>query len=473
MEKDSPLAYTFNAPEIFDSFASQANSILGLSGGLGPLHAFDFQNVGGFPYVGTVLNAGAFNAATYDWISGSLAEGCRPYEMSGTRFAQIYCSALQNIEWSLSNADYAALNTAQTNAASSQSALISTWYSAFGPISTGSNPIDKILQIIVSEWASDPTTLEAIQQAPNVHAVLNRIPMMGAQIMPLLINWLNALGSAVSLQSELTQNQIDLINAIDAVQSPSKKNNATLLSNREYAPTFHLTPQVSEIRSTLESSNESVAIKMLVNGTKKGRDPNFTLLGDSQTPINGNLLSLDVGGNADYFSDVIANENAEITVVADFSGVSLVNVMPARAGDENGGWLWLDPIIQAERNHRDDVSGFKWLSNMYPNLLGPDMLLGYASGVAIANAPIISISVRSSDFLTIAETMQNTGFCKVRFLGQEVKNDTNDECSIRVQTDTSSQTTNITLRLPSELGEPTSAGSFAWVMGIQPTYPER
>jgi hypothetical protein len=468
----TPAVPSSETTQIVESLRSQANSILGsvLSS---PLQAFTVSGLGNFPYYWTNPTNLEFNNLTYGWINSNLAANTTPVEQDQT-FSSYFIEALGSISYQLSASDQAALTKAQQNATNQQGALLAAWKSAYGsiPAATGTQqPIDIILNIIATTWARPATTLMAIQTSKNLFQLLNNMPASGKAIAPVLSQYLNALGSAISLQNATTMNTGYVQQALSNVQTPSATNGGLTTDDGVIHPAYAVATQLSDIINGLSASGNAATLNMSVQRTSATQYTVSVNGGTSfQIPIL-DFFSVGVSSSASYFQDQIATSSNTISITMKFTGITLVNFGPVPFDLSTGlNWYWTLPITQAIANGSSGVSGFVFSPN--PNLdfstSGP---FGYITGVAISNYPSVSITVSGSNYESIQKTFQSQTSVSLSFLGIPLGGGSVSTYSNSVSTDASNQSVTITLDPPPELVAGTSTSSVGWVLGVQTQYP--
>ena len=224
--------------ELLNALTTQANSILGAVL-KAPLEPFSVGGAGNFPYYYQMPSTLQFNGLTYNWISYHLLAlsslpASSPATLSVDYFTNLWIEAFSKISFQYSKADQALLNQAMQQSQIQQTALLNGWQQAFGSLPTPVPPVqtitDQIMFIITSTWAVPPTSMYALQQAPNLRAALNNAPASGLVLLPLISNFLQALSSSVSLANQGTMNNGYLSTALANVQTPSTSNGGLTVS---------------------------------------------------------------------------------------------------------------------------------------------------------------------------------------------------------------------------------------------------
>jgi hypothetical protein len=460
------------ADEIVDNLKQQANEILSAVLGTTPLESFNVGSNGNMPYYWQDPRNLQFNTKTYDWIKSALKAGAMPIQQDQV-FTNLYIKALSCVSYSLSSADQEKLNKAKANATDQQGAVLRAWQEAFGTLPSGAGqPIDLIATEIASNWAVPPTTLHEIQQSVNINELLNNVPASGKPVVAVFANWLNAIGSAISLENNTTMNTAYLARALAAVQSPSDKNGGLMLDSNMMVPAYEVATQLSDILNGLKNSDQSISMTMKITRTTESEFQVNVQGGTSFSIPVFNLFSLNVGGNAHYFESDVATTENETTVKMNFPGVTLINFGPVPFDmSPPRDWYWMNPIRDAIKNGNSDVSGFKFSPDPQIDftMSGP---FAYLKGAAISNYPSMEITVKSSSYERIQKTFEQSASVGISFLGIPLGiGGRESSYSNNVTTNTSDSTVTITLSPPAELVAGSNVDSVGWVLGVQPSYP--
>jgi len=462
------------AAPLIESLRAQAQKILGAVFSE-PLTGFTVGNLGNFPYYWQNPSNLKFNHLTYNWISANLLANTSPAQLgSGNGFTNLYIEALGSISYQLSTADQAQLTKAQQNATNQQAALLSAWQAAYGsipPATATQQPIDIIMNTIATNWASPATTLSAIQSSHNLNALLNNMPASGKTIAPVLAQYLNALGSSISLQNATTMNTGYIQQALAAVQSPSSSNGGLSTDDGNENPSYGVSTQLADILNGLQDTSNVVALSLGISRDSSS-EYRVTMNGGSgfDIPILF-FFTLGVDGNESYFQDSIATSSNTVDIQMTFPGVTSVNFGPTGYNMSTGqDWFWMEPITDAIANGTKDVSGFKFAPN--PNIdFSANGPFGYLTGAAIAGYPTVVISVTSSDYASIAETFQQSESHEITFLGIPLGGSSESTYSSSVNVNSSAQSVTITLTPPPQTVSGQAVSSTAWVLGVETNYP--
>lgn len=468
---------TAEAVQILNSLQSQAASLLAAALGSTPLVPFATGGQGNFPYYWQNPSTLQFNQKTYDWIKTNLLANTTPAQLDGgNNFTNEFIRVLSCVTYSLSKADQAALNQASQNATNQQAALLNNWVAIYGslpPTTPGQMPIDAIVSIICTTWSSNPNcSLMMIQNTSNLNQLLDKTPASGKPLLPLLSNWVNALGSCVPLQNAVSMNNGYIANALSAAQAATAQNGGLTIGTTTY-PAYKVATQLSDIINGLQATSNAVTLNMSVSVANSSE---YRVSVNGGTAFNIPFLdffSLGIGGNANYFHDEIAQSSSSLEINMTYTGVTLVQYAPVAYDiSTNKYWYFVQPINEAIRNGSSDVSGYKF--NVNPNTdFSANGPFGFTQGCAIANYPSVQIKVTSSNYQSIQNTFQQTTSFRVSFLGIPLGGGTESTYQSSTSVNASSQQITITLTPPPSLVAGTSVDSVGWILGVQTCYPAK
>jgi len=471
---DAPFT---EASQIITELKDRANEILSSSLSTN-LSAIAITGKGSFPYYWQDPSNLKFNKKTYDWISSNLKADTSPVQLDQV-FTNYFIDILSKVNYSLSEEDTEVLNDAHKNATDQQMALLNAWVAAYGslpPATDSMQPIDKIMDKIATEWANPATNLSQIQKSDDLDGLLNKTPASGKPIVPVLANYLNALGATISLQNNVTMSNGYLSKVLNNVKHPKKENGGLLLNDDSILPAFQVTTPLSDILNGLKNTSQAAQIDMDIE-RESGSQFRVSVNGKTgfSIPIF-DFFTLGIGGNANYFSEDIAVNKNSIKISMSFTGVTLVNFGPVDfniAG--NTYWAWFDPIRKAVKNSKDKqeekhISGYKFSPDPATKF-GPEGPFGLLNGVAISNYPTIEITVSGDDYKSIQETFEQSSSVTLSFLGIPLASATESTYSSSTSVDSSKSTVKITLTPPKSLIAGNNKDSIAWVLGAIVDYP--
>lgn len=463
------IAPISEASALIDDLRAQAGKLLGSVFDT-PLQSFSVGKLGNFPYVWQNPANLKYSAKTYGWVQAALKAKAKPIEQAGV-FTNQYIHALGSVSFSLSTDDQQKLNKAHADATEQQAALLQAWQQAFGSIPDTDTPINDVVGKIASDWAKPATTLSAMQQSPNLADLLNDTPPGGQPILPVLADWLNALGSAISLQNAVSMNQGYLRSALRNAQTASADNGGTVLDDKTLVPSYPIATSTAEILNGLKATGNAVSVSASVH---RSSSTEFSVQASGGAAFSIPVLdffTLGLGGNASYFQDQVATESNTIEIKMTFSGVTPVQFGPADfSAATHKNWFYMEPIVNAIKNGHDDVTGFKFTPD--PQIdFSADGPFGFLTGLAIANYPSFEITVSGSNYASIEKQFQQSSSASVSFLGIPLGGASESTYSSSAKVNAASQTVTITLDPPKELVAGNAIDSRGWVLGVQAKHP--
>ncbi len=464
------------AVEILETLRLQAAQIVSAALGTATLSNFATTGLGNFPYMWENPANLEFNQKTYDWINANLKANTTPSEQaSGSNFTNIFANALASTTYTLSSADQAELNTAARNATIQQGALLKSWRDAYGSLPAakpGETPTDVIVNIILTDWATNPpATLTEVQNAKNLNALLGNTPASGQPILPIFSNWVNALGASVSLQNAVSMNNGQKNAALDAVRNPTLANGALSIAGK-LQPAYRVATPTSSILNGLAAAGNSAVVKMTVSRFSSSE---YSVKVTGQAGFKIPILSfftMNVGGNASFFQEKIATQSNSIEMELTFTGVTLAQYAPVSYNDAtNQDWFFMSPINDAIAAGKDDVSSFKFKPD--PRIdFSEDGPFGLMNTIVFSNYPNVKIVVKSAEYKSIATTIEQSASVGLSFLGIPLGLGGKEATySKKVKTESSSESVTITLDAPPELVASSVVDSEGWILGVVTEYP--
>jgi len=462
---------------IMNELKKQANAILSSTSGVN-LEGFHVGSTGNFPYTWQDPSNLKFNQKTYDWIKSALEsrKAGDDVTLKGV-FTNEYLEAITDISYSLSSADKVKLNKINADTTQQQGAVLSSWQAAYGSLPTpgaGSTVIDEITTVIRTKWATDPaTTLAQMQNARDLTALLGNAPASAMTIIPVFANYLNAIGSGISLIDSVTLYGGIISDLKNAINNPSATNGGILTnkSGANYIPDYPVATQNSDILNGLKDTGNAIKLNMSVS---KYSSSEVKVSVSGSTGFNIPVLdffSLGGSGSASYFKDTLVQKSSNIEIDMEFTGVTMVEFGPKEYDISSRlGWMYADPIAKAIANEGKDVSGYKFspASQIDFSKNGP---FGYLSAVGISNYPTIKITATSSDYESIKTSFEQESSWKVSFLGIPLGSASQSYSKTTVNTDSSTGSVSITLSPPAEFVAGTAIDSVGFVLGVQAEYP--
>jgi hypothetical protein len=384
-------------------------------------HPFQVGSLGNFPYYWQHPANLKFNTETYRWISASIKANTYPIQLSQP-FTNLYITTLSKVSYSLSKSDQSKLSQAQSNIINQQGALLKAWQAAFNTIpdrTETQEPIDIIIDKITQSWATPPITLAELQTEQNIHIKLNSVPMSGKSVIPILVNYLNALQSSVSLINAATMNRGYLQQALSGAQNPSTTNGGLQTSDGGIKPSYRVNTPLESILKSLNSTDTSNTVELSMSVVNTPQNNLSINLSDGTTetlPISEFLTIKDKNGT-DFFREIFASDSSKATIDVTFKGVTTIYFGPAYfSSASNTNWYWEPPIVQALENGDKDISGFKFSPKPQIDFsnTGP---FGFLTGVVISKRVSLKITAKCINYQSIAKQITALRSAHLKFLG--------------------------------------------------------
>jgi hypothetical protein len=439
------------------------------------LQPFAAGALGNFPYYWENPSTLQFNALTYRWINANLRAGAMPVQLDQT-FTGYFIAALGSVSYQLSQSDQTRLSAARQAAVNEQAAVLTAWRTFAGSIPAATNtqaPIDSIVWTVAATWARPPTTLEAMQAASDLPALLNATPAGGAPVVSAVGAYLDVFEGAITLINDVTLNTGLVQEALQAVQSPSTSNGGLLTDLGNLQPAYTVNTPLSTILAGLSDDSRSIPVALSVRRT--GADQYSIAIGGRGTldATGAELLSVVAGDAGESLLTQLAIGAEPVAVDMIFSGVTVVSYGPAPFDQTTGAnWFWISPIAEAIANGTSDVSGFSFSPQPQIDFStsGP---FGFLTGVAISRMPLVTITATGANYEPVRQFLAAgaTGAVSVAMPAPDGAEDAapvSYVCTVCLDDD--AQSIALTL-VPADVVASDPAQSRAWVLGAVTQYP--
>lgn len=423
---------------------------------------FETGRLGNFPFEWQNQTNLQFSAETYGWISASVSVSNGVVRQAGP-FTNLYISAMRQVQFTLSATDRNKMSAAAAALRSAQVALLQAWKAAYGTLPTTGSPVDGIISDITSNWASPPTTFQALRVAPELTTLLNKLPPAGGPILPVLATYLAALTEDNVLVNLGPANTGLAAAALSAVMTPAAGNGGVELDDGSWQPAFDIATPPDQIRNNLESGTGGTGY--IFDATLNWNATSGLLLAEGihgkPTRVDPSSISLDAGGK-DLISEIFTVNSTAINAEIDFTDLTIVHFGPRDFNvNTRTGWFWPRPLRDALANTGEDVTGFSFGSQSSLGFL-TDGSFGLLTGVAISRHPSVRLRQSSPAFETVASTLSNLGTVDVSVNGQ------NFEATPKVTSDAAATETVLTL---TPIAHPPQTGDRAFVHAVQAFFP--
>lgn len=439
------------------------------------LQPFAVGALGNFPYYWENPSTLQFNSLTYRWIDANLRAGAMPVQLDQT-FTGYFIEALGSVRYQLSSGDQARLSAARQSAVNEQAAVLTAWRAFAGSIpgaTPAQAPIDVIIWTVATTWARPPATLEAMQAAADLQALLNATPAGGAPVVSAVDAYLDVFRSVITLINDVTLNTGLVQEALQAVQRPSSSNGGLLTDAGNTQPAYTVNTPLAAIVAGLSDSSRSIPVALSVRRT--GADQYSIAIGGRGTfdATGAELLSVMAGdAGASLFTQLVIGAEP-VAVDMTFSGVTVVSYGPAAFDQTTGtNWFWMSPIVEAIANGTSDVSGFSFSPPSWIDFStsGP---FGFLTGVAISRMPLVTITATGANYQPVQQFLATSSSNAILVAIPAMDGSANGSvvpyaCTVYI--DHTAQSIAATL-VPADLVASDPSQSRAWVLGAVTNYP--
>lgn len=327
-----------------------------------------------------------FNQGTFDYISAKVSPG----QVSGTAqlspsggFVNAYVQIIAKLIYTLSTTDQASVNTASQNASVEASTIVTDYQTSFGQITTvniqtaqqacGTDAVQTKLDYVIAYvlgylWSGQqaanqpPLTYVEMATAPNLTALLPQMPTTGSQVVTDVSAYLKLMQRVVTLQSQVQLGGWTIAQLNANSGAPTDANGGMKTVN----------PGTGAVSST----------------DQVGYGINRSL-SDIQSDLNNAQRILKVTVPAP------TGNGSEQSITLEYPGYTLVPITPtAWQQASNVGWYAGGPIAEAFANGKQNVTGFKFVSNPGYNLnsLAGGGNFGQLTNLLISNYPTVTIN---------------------------------------------------------------------------------
>lgn len=410
-----------SAPDAVEAVLPEAGSLLSIPVGYKP---FSIGALGNFPFYWQDPANLRFNAKTYQWITAGLKARSNPVQLDGV-FTNRFTDVLSTICYTLSTADQDQLDKDQAAASDQQRELLQAWLSAFGALpsdAAGSPVINLIMEEITNQWAAPATDLNELLDAANPSVLLNKTPPAGQPVVATLKHYLSTIASSVPLLNQVTRNTGLCSRALAALQTPTLANGALALSDGRLMPAYTVQTSVDDILAGLAATTIGRTIRLVLALSSPGDgalDVSINRGVTARVPAS-EILKLEPIGSGDIVSSILMASDVAGTVTADFLGTTTVSFAPANFSTETlRDWFWTEPIRQALKNGKSDVSGFKFAPEP-PFDLSENGPVGCVTSVIISRNPSINVQMSLPHMVKLADAVKNTAGAELSFLGRSL-----------------------------------------------------
>lgn len=388
------------------------------------LYPVQYPAQGDFPWNWQNGNQ-VFNDSTYQYIDALVAPGQVPGTVALSQaggFTNAYVTLLNSMTYTLSTADQARLDQAQSNASVQAGTIVADYQTTYGQITpaqlqTAGAPSKQdyvIGYVLGSVWsgAAAPLSYSTMASARNLKALLPKAPMGADQVITDVTVYLNLMQPVNGLSDQLQNGAWTLAQLKANATAPSAANGGmqTFVANTgAVLPGFNagwsVNSPISSINNDLQNTSREISISM---STSQSSGESLEVSVEGQTGFSvGSWLTFGVEASASYDMSKASGTSTDCSAEITYSGYSMVAASPAAWQQAtNSGFYLPDPIAQANANEGKDVTGFSFLNPPAYSLasVADGGGFGLLTNLLIANYPTVKITYEHADFSTFSQS---------------------------------------------------------------------
>ncbi|HEX9984958.1 MAG TPA: hypothetical protein VGF69_16975 [Thermoanaerobaculia bacterium] len=475
-ETTSPAADAF-----YDAIQSQLNTDVGpiLNA---TLVAIEPSGQGDFPYNYQNSNL-AFNAQTYQFISGQVAPGDGgDAALTNSAFPATMLALFNQIQFQPSAADQVKISNARQAAAQAATNMVQTYTGQYGPITStamqgsaqtgwvfpSGNLFDYIVTVIAGgAWAgfSKPPglSLSEMQNAENLQALLTDAPPDAGPVLSTISDYLNAMAPAVALLDQQNDTTFHLNQVTRALANPQAGTSGmntfdpTGVNGTTVVPAYAVNKSTQLIKGDLANTGRVIQVSARVTNESDSQST-VSINGSAAISLSAEdgLVGFDGNANFQVNMESAQGSGSEVDVTIQYIGWSDVPVAPLAqtiVGGSAGGSImgWYAPLLlkQAYVNWKAGAnasSGPVFISaplfdlDRYPN--GD---VNYLSTILITNYPTIVLHYTQGDYATFQQSVATQTSGSVSILGIPVASVNINTYSFKHQMNSSNSDFTVTL----------------------------
>lgn len=375
-----------------------------------------------------------FNEGTFNYISARVSPGEEPgtarLSPAGS-FPNSYLQVISGIEYTLSRSDQAIIEKSLEKVQIQSRSVISTYQNIFGEITDEdmktaqsaigsiavSTRIDYIISYVLGYlWSGRQikhkppiTYLEFTREWEELggrNTLFPYMPPSGEPVLSNVLTYLKQFEPAHKIQSELQLGGWILSQMVSNTSDPNETNGGMKTVNPgigEVSKKFQVGYDINSSLATIQNDldNKQRKIKITIDVSRyNSRSLVFFLHRDAMHKIQGN------------------SKVNSITI--EYQGYSMVPIAPkAWQQATKVGWYYADPIAEAFKNGKKDITGFKFVSLPSYNLnsLAEGGNFGQITNLLISQNPTITVRYKNSDFRQFKKSWPENVYGKVILLG--------------------------------------------------------
>ncbi|MCC5621824.1 hypothetical protein, partial [Nostoc sp. CHAB 5715] len=371
--------------------ALQAKAMAALKDTLkSPLYPIQFPSQGDFFWYYQNPSQ-VFNQSTFDYISANISPGDVPgtAKLSGSGgFPNAYTQVISSIAFTLSKNDQAALNKAQSDAATQGATIVTDFQTSYGQITDAQlqdaatkygqyivgNKVDYIINVVLGgQWSGNqaankpPLPYQQMVNARNLQDLLPYSPPGADQVISDVSIYLNLMKPVIGLQTQIQQGSWIIAQLQGNTKTPSDSNGGIKTVNANtgaVSPNLQVGYSISKAQTAIQNdldSNNTISFGMTTSQASGG-SVSVSIEGQAGFSV-GSWLTFTTTAGGSYDMSKAQGTSTDASITLTWKGYSVVPITPtAWQQATNVGWYYTDPIAQAVNNGTQDVTGFKFLN---------------------------------------------------------------------------------------------------------------
>jgi|GEM_PF-4237710 len=384
--------------------------------------------------------------------------------LTPNEFWSTYQTLVNQITYTLSDADQATLTQDQLAASASEQTLVRNYQSSFGVITPAlltaattalgytAMPIDYVISYVMGmKWSGNASgiSLQQMQEAQNLQNLFPKMPAAGMNFLNSVSAYLNALGASTALKDQLNAGSFTIAQVrnnllannlsitASGVTVPGPAATLTYDPNKgnadaEFVPAYTLNPaDLQTMLNGLGNKSASITITMEVDKQSDG-SYNVSINGGGGFAVDAGFFTWGAEATASYNLNSSAGTGSSCTIRLTYSGFQKVDVVPEPwsaaqwAGNpaNTPGWFNEQMLRQAFANYMTTVGGgtrptgfnFQQAPACYIGQY-PSGGFHYVSSLLITNPPTVSIDFAQGSYSEFAKSFQQQSSTEVNLFG--------------------------------------------------------
>ncbi|HEY0384173.1 MAG TPA: hypothetical protein VGC72_18435 [Candidatus Elarobacter sp.] len=463
----------------------------------GPTYLIDAGSQGDFAYNYVNPLNQMFNQWTYDYMSQRVAQGTQPNSIalqgSGS-YEQSYLQLVNQLGFKLDTADAAVLQTALNNAQTEGGDVITTYESAFSPISAANlaaaaaalgintqiipfTDIDFVIDYVLgSAWSAvgknvAPLSRKTMANAENLADLLPNMPPDGQPVVALVSQYLGLLGPANQLASQQNYGWWVIGQMKSNLQSGNLATGPGGMQvfdpsnpqSTKFVAAYGISESLDAIQQSLASPsalNMNLAVQQSSSSSSS-----VSINGGGFFDFGDEILSLSGSASFQYNMTTGSGAGQSIGISLSYAGLTLVPLAPlawsgaaSPAPGSTVGWWSPSVFQQAYANFQKGTgapSGFTFVNT--PNLNLAALPAGNFDNLAqlvVSQYPTISVVYTAGNWNQFSQSFATQTNATVSFCGIPIGSESSSTYSAQANQGSSNESFSVTMTPNSQASIP-------------------